>query len=83
MIEASEIAHVVDKLLADHFDIERGIPTSHGLIDDLRADSLDMIELTTAVEEEFDIEITENEAEQVRLVGDIGALVERKLHLDA
>lgn len=37
---------------------------------DLKADSLDVVELVMALEEEFAIEIPEEEAEQIRTVGD-------------
>lgn len=40
-------------------------------IDDLGADSLDVVELIMALEEEFDIEIPENEAEKIVCVGDV------------
>ena len=39
-------------------------------IDDLGADSLDIVELIMALEEEFDIEIPESEAEKISSVGD-------------
>lgn len=40
-------------------------------IDDLGADSLDVVELIMALEEEFDIEIPETEAEKIVSVGDV------------
>jgi acyl carrier protein len=45
--------------------------------DDLEADSLDLTELVMALEEEFDIEVDEDELEGIRTVGDAFALVER------
>jgi len=39
-------------------------------IDDLRADSLDTVELVMALEEEFDLEIPDEEAEKIKTVGD-------------
>ena len=41
------------------------------LIDDLGADSLDIVELIMALEEEFDIEIPDADAEKVVTVGDV------------
>lgn len=41
------------------------------LIDDLGADSLDLVELIMALEEEFDIEIPDADAEKVVTVGDV------------
>ena len=40
-------------------------------IDDLGADSLDIVELIMALEEEFDLEIPEEEAEKITSVGDV------------
>ena len=40
-------------------------------IDDLGADSLDIVELIMAIEEEFDIEIPDSDAEKVVTVGDV------------
>ena len=40
-------------------------------IDDLGADSLDIVELIMAIEEEFDLEIPEAEAEKITSVGDV------------
>ena len=39
-------------------------------IDDLGADSLDIVELVMAMEEEFDIEIPDDDAEQLQTIGD-------------
>ena len=45
---------------------------------DLRADSLDVVELGMAVEDEFDIEIPEEDAEKIRTVGDTVRYLEEK-----
>lgn len=47
--------------------------------DDLGADSLDGIEITMAVEEEFDIEIDDDDLAQISTVADLVTLVDRKL----
>jgi acyl carrier protein len=39
-------------------------------IDDLGADSLDIVELVMAMEEEFDIEIPDDDAERIQTIGD-------------
>jgi len=41
------------------------------LIDDLGADSLDMVELIMALEEEFNLEISDEDAEKISTVGDV------------
>ena len=47
-------------------------------IDDLGADSLDIVELVMAMEEEFDLEIPDEDAEKIQTIGDaIGYVKER------
>ena len=49
--------------------------------DDLDADSLDLVELVMALEEEFDITVEEEELSDVATVGDAVTLVESKLRV--
>ncbi len=48
-------------------------------VNDLNADSLDMVELMMALEEEFGIEISEDQAEQIQNVGDAVGFIEQRL----
>ena len=50
---------------------ENNITMEASFIDDLGADSLDIVELIMALEEEFDIEIPDSDAEKVVTVGDV------------
>ena len=56
-------------------DAEQVTPEAN-FVDDLGADSLDTVELIMAFEEEFDIEIPDEEAEKFQLVGDLVKYVE-------
>lgn len=47
------------------------ITLESSFIDDLGADSLDIVELIMALEEEFDLEIPDSEAEKISTVGDV------------
>ena len=47
-------------------------------VEDLGADSLDVVELVMALEEKFDIEIPDDEAEKIQTVADVLAYVESK-----
>ena len=58
---------IVDQLGVDADNVT---PEAH-FIDDLGADSLDTVELVMAFEEEFDIEIPDEDAENIRTVGDV------------
>lgn len=49
------------------------------IIDDLNADSLDQIELVMAIEDEFDIEIPDEDAENMKTIEDIRNYVSDKL----
>ncbi|MFS8572940.1 MAG: acyl carrier protein [Clostridia bacterium] len=48
-------------------------------VDDLGADSLDIVELVMAFEEEFDLEIPDEDAEKIRTVGDAVRYIKEKL----
>jgi acyl carrier protein len=61
----------VQKIIAEQLGIDADEVTLESDIDDLGADSLDFVEILMAVEEEFDIEITDNEAENIDTVGDL------------
>ena len=50
---------------------EAAVTTDASFIDDLGADSLDIVELIMALEEEFDIEIPDSDAEKVVTIGDV------------
>jgi len=47
-------------------------------VEDLGADSLDVVELVMALEEKFDIEIPDDEAEKIATVADVVAYIESK-----
>jgi acyl carrier protein len=50
------------------------VPEAH-ILDDLGADSLDVVELVMALEEEFDIEVPDQDVEGIRTVGDVETYV--------
>ncbi len=61
----------VKKIIADQLDVSaEEVTPEASFIDDLGADSLDTVELIMALEEEFDIEIPDEEAEKIITVGD-------------
>ncbi|AAK79713.1 acyl carrier protein [Clostridium acetobutylicum] len=62
----------VKDIIADQLGIDATeIKMESSFIDDLGADSLDIVELIMALEEEFDIEMPDEEAEKVSSVGDV------------
>ncbi len=62
----------VQEKVADQLGVDADdVTTESSFIDDLGADSLDIVELLMALEEEFDIEIPDEEAEKLATVGDV------------
>lgn len=57
---------VVEQLGVD----EEEVNEQASFVDDLGADSLDIVELVMALEEEFDLEIPDEDAEKIKTVGD-------------
>lgn len=67
----NEIFDRVKEIIIDQLDVEEDMITPEtSIIDDLEADSLDMVELMMAIEEEFNIEIDDEEAERITTVGE-------------
>ncbi|MCX7641448.1 MAG: acyl carrier protein [Elusimicrobiales bacterium] len=61
----------VKKLIADSMRVEvSDIKEESKFIDDLGADSLDIVELVMAMESKFDIEIPDDDAQKIRTVGE-------------
>ncbi len=64
----------VKAILSEQFDVEEDSITSETLLaDDLGADSLDVVDLLMSIEDEFEVEIPDDEVENIKTVG---ALVE-------
>lgn len=61
----------VKAIIVDQLGVEEdAVVMEASFLDDLGADSLDIVELIMALEEEFDIEIPDEEAEKITSVGD-------------
>ena len=61
----------VKKIVAEQLGVEESqVTTEASFMDDLGADSLDTVELVMAFEEEFGIDIPDEDAERMRTVGD-------------
>ena len=70
---ASEaIENKVREIIAEQLGIsEEEITMDSSFLDDLGADSLDIVELLMALEEEFSVDIPDEDAEKMRTVGDV------------
>ncbi|MBQ9710316.1 MAG: acyl carrier protein [Clostridia bacterium] len=69
----------ISELLAKQLGIAKdSITLESEIIKDLGADSLDIVEMLMGLEEEFGIEVSEDEAVALRTVGDIVAVIDAK-----
>ncbi|MEK6553798.1 MAG: acyl carrier protein [Bdellovibrionota bacterium] len=69
----------IKKIIEEQLGVEGDrIKPEASFIDDLGADSLDIVELVMAMEEEFDLEIPDEDAEKLRTVSDVTKYVQSK-----
>lgn len=67
----AEVFDRVREIISDQLGIDADqITMNSTFVDDLGADSLDIVELVMALEEEYDLQIPDEEAEKIRTVGD-------------
>jgi acyl carrier protein len=64
----SDIEERVKKIVAEQLGVKDDIANDASFVDDLGADSLDTVELVMALEEEFECEIPDEEAEKITTV---------------
>ena len=73
-----EILEKVKEIIADQLGVdEEKIVPEASFVDDLGADSLDTVELIMAFEEEFEVEIPDEEAEKITKVKDVTDYIEK------
>lgn len=69
----------IKELIAEQLDVKADdITEASNIQDDLGADSLDVVDLVMALEDEFDVEIPEDQVENIKTVGDIVKFIEDK-----
>ena len=70
----------VKKIIVDQLDVEEDkVTEAASITDDLGADSLDVVDLVMSFEEEFDIEIPDDQVEKIKTVGDIVKFIEEEV----
>ncbi len=71
-MSSEEVFEKVKGIIVEQLGVtDTSVTMEASFIDDLGADSLDIVELVMAIEEEFDIEIPDSDAEKVTTVGDV------------
>ncbi len=72
IMSSEEVFEKVKAIIVEQLGVsESAVTMEASFIDDLGADSLDIVELVMALEEEFDIEIPDTDAEKVVAVSDV------------
>ncbi len=67
----------VKSILAEQFDVEEDkITAETDLQEDLGADSLDVVDLLMSIEDEFDVEVPDEEIENIKTVGSLVSYIE-------
>lgn len=72
----ADVAEKVKKIICEQLDVpEEDVVPAASFVDDLGADSLDQVELIMAMEEEFDLSISDEDAEKIATVQDAIAYI--------
>jgi acyl carrier protein len=78
-----EIFERVQKVIVEQLGVDESAVTPEAsFVDDFNADSLDLVELVMAFEQEFDVSISEEEAVRVRTVADAVRLLSEKVQAE-
>ncbi|SIT01160.1 acyl carrier protein [Alicyclobacillus vulcanalis] len=75
---ANDVFERVKKIIVDRLNVDEDKVTLEATFkDDLGADSLDIVELIMELEDEFDMEISDEDAEKISTVGDVVTYIEQ------
>lgn len=76
----STVLERVTKVIVDRLGVDESeVKLEASFRDDLGADSLDVVELVMELEDEFEMEISDDDAEKVTTVGDTVSYIESKI----
>jgi len=68
----SDLADRIRTIISEQFGVNMAeVTPDSNILDDLGADSLDVVELVMTLEDEFDIEVSDEAAESIRTIGDV------------
>ena len=80
-MDTEEVFEKVKAIIVEQLGTpEDNVKMDSSFIDDLGADSLDIVELVMAIEETFDIEIPDEDAEKVVTIGDVVKYISEKIN---
>lgn len=70
----------IEALISEQFGVDKAdINLNTSFVEDMNADSLDVVEFIMALEEEFDIQINDEDVENIKTVGDVVNYVNEKI----
>lgn len=76
----SEVVDKVKEIVVDQLGVDEAeVKLNSAFVDDLGADSLDVVELVMALEEEFNLEIPDEDAERISTVSEAVTYIQEKL----
>ena len=77
---SEELRAKIYQLVCDQLGVEQSqVSPEATLLDDLGADSLDVVEMVMALEEVFDLEIPDEDVEGIRTVGDVESYLAKRI----
>lgn len=81
MTDLATVTERVTKVIVDRLGVDEvEVKPEASFSDDLGADSLDVVELVMELEDEFDMEISDDDAEKIATVGDAVSYIEEKVN---
>lgn len=70
----------VKKIISEQLEVDQSIISESSTITgDLGADSLDLVDLAMSIEDEFDIELSDEALEKIKTVGDLSTYIEDRI----
>ena len=70
----------IKKIISEQLEVDQSIISEgSSLTGDLGADSLDLVDLAMSIEDEFDIELSDEALEKIKTVGDLVSYIEDKI----
>lgn len=70
----------VKKIISEQLEVDQSIISENSTITgDLGADSLDLVDLAMSIEDEFDIELSDEALDKIKTVGELSAYIEDRI----
>lgn len=82
-INVNEIETRVKKIVSEQLGVKEEVTLDASFVDDLGADSLDTVELVMALEEEFETEIPDEEAEKIVTIKDAVSYIVKRMESES